>query len=90
MKSRWGICKESPRIGKDGRRGVVGLSVSAVSSFDLFSGSVKIGEGERPAELPSDNDRVLEGDFDGFLESRLPFRDDGTSGRAFLADISLN
>lgn len=62
MRSRAGICSESPR-GKTGRRGVVGLPSRALSSFDFrFSGSRNLGEGERAGGPPSDRDRAFEGD----------------------------
>ena len=65
IRSRGGICKERPRIGKAGRRGVVGESLIALSSFDSrFSGSLNFGDGDRAGGPPSDNDRAFEGDRD--------------------------
>ena len=47
IRSRAGICRERPRSGKAGRRGVVGLSLSALSSWAFFfSGSRNLGDGE--------------------------------------------
>lgn len=72
MKSRAGICKLSPR-GKDGRRGVVGLSPREVSSFDfLFSGSRNLGDGDRVGGPPSDKERAFEGDREAVLRLGVP------------------
>ena len=46
MRSRGGICKESPRIGNAGRRGVVGLCKSESSSDVCLEGSLNFGDGE--------------------------------------------
>ncbi len=62
MRSRAGICSDRPR-GNAGRRGVVGLSPSALSSFDfLFSGSLNFGEGDNVGGPPSERERAFEGD----------------------------
>lgn len=68
-RSRAGTCKERPRTGKAGRRGVIGLSFISLSSFDfLFSGSRNLGDGDKVGGPPSDSDRAFEGDLEG------PFR----------------
>jgi hypothetical protein len=76
MKSRAGICKESPR-GKDGLRGVVGLSSSPsprpLSSFDfLFSGSRNLGDGDRVGGPPSDRDLTFDGDREAVRRWGVP------------------
>ncbi len=68
IKSRGGICSESPRNVNAGRRGVVG-SANSVSSFDLFSGSRNFGDGDRTGSLPSDSDLPLDGDRERCLDS---------------------
>jgi hypothetical protein len=74
VRSRGGICKESPRNGKAGRRGVVGESLMALSSFDFrFSGSLNFGDGDKLGGPPSDNDLALDGDRDAALRSSLSF-----------------
>jgi hypothetical protein len=71
-RSRAGICKERPR-GKAGRRGVVGLSSIALSSFDfLFSGSRNFGDGDRVGGPPSDRERAFEGDREVVLRRCPP------------------
>ncbi len=73
MRSRAGICKERPRIGKAGRRGVVGLSLSALSSWDFFfSGSRNFGDGESVGGPPSERERAFEGDREAVLLPVLP------------------
>jgi len=73
IRSRGGIFKERPRSGKAGRRGVVGLSLIALSSCDLrFSGSRNFGDGDRVAGPPSDRERAFEGDCDAVLLSSMP------------------
>ena len=42
-----GISKDRLRIGAAGRRGVVGLTPSMVSSFDTCAGSRNFGDGDR-------------------------------------------
>lgn len=77
IKSR-GICKDRPRAGKAGLRGVVMAmgelgSPRSLSSFDIFfAGSRNLGDGERAGGWPaSDKERVfdLEGDLEGILRS---------------------
>lgn len=70
IRSRGGICNARPRIGKAGRRGVLGESLIAMSSFDCrFSGSLNLGDGDRVGGPPSDNDRAFAGDRDAVLRS---------------------
>lgn len=73
IRSRGGICKERPRSGKAGRRGVVGLSLKELSSLAFrFSGSRNFGDGERVGGPPSDSERAFEGDRDVVLRSPVP------------------
>jgi hypothetical protein len=73
IRSRGGICNERPRNGKAGRRGVVGLSLIALSSFDfLFSGSRNFGDGDSVGGPPSDRLRAFEGDRDAVFLSGIP------------------
>jgi hypothetical protein len=73
MRSRAGICKERPRIGKAGRRGVVGLSLSALSSWDFFfSGSRNFGDGDSVGGPPSERERAFEGDLEAVLLPVVP------------------
>lgn len=73
MRSRAGICKERPRIGMAGRRGVVGLSLSALSSWDFFfSGSRNFGDGDSVGGPPSERERAFEGDREAVLLPVLP------------------
>lgn len=44
--SRGGICRLKPRAGKSGLLGVTGLGPTQVSSFEVFLGSLKDGEGD--------------------------------------------
>ncbi len=71
-KSRAGICKESPR-GKEGRRGVEGLSPRALSSFDFrFSGSRNFGDGDSCGGPPSERERAFDGDREAALRRGVP------------------
>ena len=79
IRSRGGICRESPRNVKAGRRGVVGLSKD-VSSLDRFSGSRKFGDGDKMGSLPSDKDLPLDGDLDACLLSTFTSPDCLLSG----------
>jgi hypothetical protein len=64
-RSRAGICRDRPRAGKPGRRGVTGLSFMALSSFDfLFCGSRNFGDGDSAGGALSESDRALEGDLE--------------------------
>lgn len=65
--SRAGICNDRPRCRNDGRRGVIGLSFIALSSFDFrFSGSRNLGEGDNAGgPLPSERERAFEVFFSG-------------------------
>ena len=65
--SRGGICSDKPRCRKAGRRGVVGLSFIALSSFDvLFSGARNFGDGDNAGgPLPSERERAFEVFFSG-------------------------
>jgi hypothetical protein len=73
IRSRAGICKERPRSGKAGRRGVVGLSLKALSSLDfLFSGSRNFGDGDRAGGPPSERERAFEGDRETVLLPGVP------------------
>jgi hypothetical protein len=68
IRSRAGICKERPRRVNAGRRGVVGLSLSALSSWDFFfSGSRNFGDGESVGGPPSESERAFEGDRETVL-----------------------
>ena len=71
IRSRGGICSERPRKVNAGRRGVVG-SAKAVSSFDLFSGSRKLGDGDKTGSLPSESDLPFDGDRDTCRDSPFP------------------
>lgn len=66
MRSRGGICRDSPRSWNAGRRGVEGLSIE-VSSFDRLSGSRNFGDGDRTGGLPSESDLAFDGDRDGLF-----------------------
>jgi hypothetical protein len=73
IRSRAGICRERPRSGKAGRRGVVGLSLNALSSCDfLFSGSRNFGDGDRVGGPPSERERAFEGDREAVLLPYVP------------------
>jgi len=73
MRSRAGICKERPRSGKAGRRGVVGVSLSALSSCDFFfSGSRNLGDGDRVGGPLSERDRAFEGDREAVRRPGVP------------------
>ena len=68
-RSRAGICNERPR-GKAPRRGVMGLSFMALSSFDFrFSGSRNLGDGDNVGGPPSDRERAFEWDRGPFFRS---------------------
>ncbi len=72
-RSRAGICKERPRRGKAGRRGVVGLSLNALSSCDFrFSGSRNFGDGDSVGGPPSERERTFEGDREAVLLPGVP------------------
>ena len=92
IRSRGGICKERPRKGKAGRRGVVGESLIALSSFDVrFSGSLNFGDGDRVGGPPSDNERTFDGDRGVALRSSLSFSTTLSSADSILANrFSLN
>ena len=92
VRSRGGICKERPRSGKAGRRGVVGESLIALSSFDVrFSGSLNFGDGDRVGGPPSDNERAFDGDRDAALRSSLSFLAMLSSADSILTNkFSLN
>jgi hypothetical protein len=67
MKSRGGICRERPRAGKRGRRGVVGVSLIALSSFVVFfAGSRNLGDGDSVGGPQSERLRAF-GDRGGSL-----------------------
>ena len=73
MRSRAGICKERPRSGKAGRRGVVGVSLRALSSCAFFfSGSRNLGDGDRVGGPPSERDLAFEGDREAVLRPVVP------------------
>ena len=73
IRSRAGICRERPLTAKAGRRGVEGLSLSALSSFDfLLSGSRNLGDGDRAGGPPSDSDRAFDGDREVARRSVAP------------------
>ena len=73
-RSRAGICRERPR-GRVPRRGVMGLSLMALSSFDFrFSGSRNLGDGDKTGGPPSERDRALEGDLFVDVDVDAPFR----------------
>ena len=73
IRSRAGICKERPRRGNAGRRGVVGLSVSALSSCAFFfSGSRNFGDGESVGGPPSESERAFDGDREAALLPAAP------------------
>jgi hypothetical protein len=93
IRSRGGICNERPRSGKAGRRGVVGESSIALSSFDFrFSGSLNLGDGDRVGGPPSDNERTFDGDGDVVPRTEsLPFSTTLSSALSIFARIfSLN
>jgi hypothetical protein len=72
-RSRAGIFRERPRTGKAGRRGVVGLSLNALSSCDLiFSGSRNFGDGDSVGGPPSERERTFEGDREAVLLPGVP------------------
>jgi hypothetical protein len=73
IRSRAGICKERPRNGWAGRRGVVGLSLSALSSWAFFfSGSRNFGDGDKVGGPPSERERAFEGDREAVLLPGVP------------------
>jgi hypothetical protein len=73
IRSRAGICRDSPRTGKAGRRGVIGLSLIALSSFDVrFSGSLNFGDGDRVGGAPSESERALEEDLEAVRRTAIP------------------
>jgi len=63
-----GICRERPRTGKLGRRGVTGLEVMEMSSLVVWEDSRKAGEGDNEGFGASDRER----DFDEDLEVSFP------------------
>lgn len=64
LMSRGGICRLKPRAGKSGLLGVTGLGAKQVSSFEVFLGLWKDGDGESTGAI-SFGDHALGLDGDG-------------------------
>lgn len=63
LMSRGGICRLKPRVGRSGLLGVTGLGAKQVSSFEVFLGSRKDGEGESTGTISlADHALGLDGD----------------------------
>lgn len=63
LMSRGGICRLKPRAGKSGLLGVTGLGAKQVSSFEVFLGSWKDGDGESTGAISfADHARGLDED----------------------------
>lgn len=65
-----GICKDKPRVNKEGRCVIAGLGITVISSLDVLADSRILGEGESIGGV-SERERAFAGDDEVILMMTL-------------------